>query len=122
MKKLFLLLGLVTAIAYPLEVSARDLVRVASNSRGTYYIWQDSLRRNGNIVWWTEEKVQYGTDGQPREHIIVENSGDCNNMASRVRKVHNQLTGISNLIPQELATYAPSSIGYTLLEYVCSQK
>ena len=43
MRKLLLLLGLI-AIAYPLEVSARDLVKVGENTQGaSFYVWKDSI-------------------------------------------------------------------------------
>lgn len=123
MKKLLLLIGLI-AIAYPLEVSARDLVEVAGNSQtgSTYYVWRDSIRKNRNFVWWREEMVRYGTDRQLTDHFIVDKSGDCTNMASRIQKLYNQISGEKNLRPQELNFHAPQSIGYVLLEYVCSSK
>jgi hypothetical protein len=122
MKKLLLLLGLI-AIAYPLEVSARDLVRVSLRKDGAvFYVWRDSIRKNGDIVWWREELVRYGTDGHLEEHFIADNSGDCRNMASRVQKSYNQISGGQKLKPGDLYAFPPGSIGYSLLEYVCSSK
>jgi hypothetical protein len=122
MKKLLLMLGLI-AIAYPLEVSARDLVEVAESSEGaTFYVWRDSIRKNRNIVWWREETVLYGTDGRLEDHFIADKSGDCVNMASRVQKLYNQISGEKYLKPQNLISHAPRSVGYSLLEYVCSSK
>ena len=55
MRKLLLLLGLIAI--YPLEVSARDLVKVvqSNDNRATYYVWRDSIDKRGNIVYWTDE-------------------------------------------------------------------
>ena len=121
MKKLLLLIGLI-AIAYPLEVSARDLVRVASDSRGTYYIWQDSLRRNGNIVWWTDEFVRYGINSKLEEHYSRENSGDCKNRTRRIQKISDYITGENFSKPRQLEILTPESVAYSILEYVCSSK
>lgn len=123
MKKLLLMLGLI-AIAYPLEVSARDLVEVAESSRtgAKVYVWRDSIRKNRNIVWWREEMVLYGTDGRLEEHYIVDQSGDCVNIASRWQRFYDQISGEQDLKPRNLISYPPGSIGYDVLKYVCSQK
>jgi hypothetical protein len=69
MKQLLLLLGLI-AISYPLEVSARDLVKMGETHDGRAdYVWQDSIRRNGNIVWWRNERVKYGALDQPNLEV-----------------------------------------------------
>jgi hypothetical protein len=102
MRKLLILLGLIE-IAYPLEISARDLVDVAGNSNGaTYYVWRDSIRKNGDIVWWREEMVRYGADGSLEDHYISDKSGDCRNMAYRVQKLYNQISGGQYLKPGNL--------------------
>lgn len=122
MKKLLLMLGLI-AIAYPLEVSARDLVRLGETNDGRAdYVWQDSIRRNGNIVWWRNERVKYGSDGRLEEHLIADFSGDCQNMTSRLQKLYDQITGESFLKPGALRSNPPESIGFVTIKYVCSQK
>jgi hypothetical protein len=122
MKKLFLLLGLVTVIAYPLEVSARDLVKVGQNDAGTYYVWKDSIRKNGNIVWWRDERVLYSANGKLEEHVIADFSGDCKNMTLRLQKSYDQITGEKRLKATELFSAPPESVAYSKLEYVCSSK
>ena len=122
MKKLLLLLGLI-AIAYPLEVSARDLVRLGERQSGAVdYIWQDSINKKGNFVWWRAEKVRHGKDGRLEEHLIADFSGDCKNMSSRVQKLYDQVTGESFLKPGELSFDPPESVGFTMLKYACSSK
>jgi len=120
-KKLLILLALAIS-AYPLDVSARDLVGVGRSDGITYYVWRDSIRANGNIVWWTEESVRYSTDNNLEVHDVADFSGDCRNMAGRLRRLHNQITGKTHTKVGMLIAYPPQSIGYAVLEYVCSQK
>jgi hypothetical protein len=121
-KKLLILLALAIS-AYPLEVSARDLVRVGENSQGvSYYVWRDSIRKKGNIVWWRDESVRYDANGVLDYYFVTDNSGDCRNMASRVQKSYDSITGEQSLKSGRLLSYTPGSTGFFILEYVCSQK
>jgi hypothetical protein len=116
MKQLLLLLGLI-AIAYPLEVSARDLVRVADDRDGvSYYVWKDSIDKRGKIVWWRDEEVYYDNDGNLKKHFISDYSGDCQSMSMRVQKFYNQITGESALKSGQLRSPAPQTPAYSILK------
>jgi hypothetical protein len=120
-KKLLILLSLAISV-YPVEVSARDLVGVGRSDGTTYYVWRDSIRTNGDIVWWTEESVRYGTGNNLEVHEVADLSGDCRSMAGRLRRLHNKITGKKYSKVGKLIAYPPESIGYAVLEYVCSQR
>ena len=123
MRKLLLLLGLI-AIAYPLELSARDLVKViqSKDNRDTYYVWRDSIDKRGNIAYWTDEFVRYGINSKLEEHYSRENSGDCKNRTRRIQKISDYITGENFSKPRQLEILTPESVAYSILEYVCSSK